>query len=100
MLAAKAVLDGILVMVFSSTYGKGAVFSVIPLFVFQGTITAISALCGSFLTQDMVDNISYVGSVLIFCVGVNIAFKKLFRVGNMLPAVVLPVIYELVRSVF
>jgi uncharacterized membrane protein YqgA involved in biofilm formation len=98
MLAAKAVLDAIIVMVFASTFGIGAIFSAIPLFIYQGLITLIAALCGTFVTDAIVSDLAYIGSALIFCVGINIAFGKKFRVGNMLPAILVPIIYHVAES--
>jgi uncharacterized membrane protein YqgA involved in biofilm formation len=96
MLGAKAVLDAVIVMVFASTYGIGAVFSAVPLLVYQGLITLLAALFGAFVTNEIVNDLSFIGSALIFCVGVNIAFGKKFRVGNMLPAILVPIIYNVV----
>lgn len=98
MLAVKAVLDLIIVVVFAAAYGIGAVFSAIPILVYQGSITLIAAFCGNFVSDAIVSDLSFVGSVLIFCVGVNIAFGKKFKVGNMLPALLVPVAYRLILS--
>jgi len=49
---------------------------------------------GSFLSEAIISDLVFVGNALIFCVGVNIAFGKKFRVGNMLPALVIPVVYN------
>ena len=100
MLLAKAILDCIIVMVFSSTYGVGALFSALPIFVYQGLITLAAVLCGSFVGEEIVSGLSFIGSALIFCVGVNIAFGKKFRVANMLPSILVPVVYEIVKSLF
>lgn len=86
MLFAKAVLDGVIVLVFASSYGKGAIFSFIPIAIWQGAITLFAGLLAPIMTDSMIGKLSFVGSVLIFCVGVNLAFGKKFRVGNMLPA--------------
>ena len=86
----KSVLDFIIVMVFASAYGKGAIFSALPVGVLQGSITILAALLGSgTLPAAAVDNLSCMGSVLIFCVGINLAFGPKFRVANMLPALVI-----------
>ena len=100
LLAAKAILDAIIVLVFASGYGLGAVFSALPILVFQGSITLIAALAGSFVTPEMLDGLSFVGSALIFCIGINIAFGKKFPVGNMLPAVIVPIIYQIIQPLF
>lgn len=98
MLAAKAILDAIIVMIFASTYGIGAVFSAVPVLVYQGGITLIAAFGGSFVSEAMISQLSFVGSALIFCVGINVAFEKRFRVGNMLPALLVPIAYEIIRN--
>lgn len=98
MLVAKAILDLIIVVVFAATYGIGAVFSAVPIFVYQGSITLAAAFLGSFVSEAMINDLSFIGSALIFCVGVNIGFGKKFRVGNMLPALIVPVLYEILRS--
>ena len=98
MLVAKAILDLIIVVVFAATYGIGAVFSAVPIFVYQGAITLAAAFLGSFVSEAMINDLSFIGSALIFCVGVNIGFGKKFRVGNMLPALIVPVLYEIQRS--
>ena len=94
-LTAKAILDFVIVLIFASTLGKGVIFSALPLFVYQGSITCLAALLGNFMSTALINDISFVGSALIFCVGINVAFGKKFRVGNMLPALLIPVIYRL-----
>lgn len=89
MLFAKAILDGVIVLVCASASGKGAVFSFIPIAVLQGSVTLLAGFLAPVMSDEAIANLSFVGSVLIFCVGVNIAFGKRFRVGNMLPALVL-----------
>lgn len=91
MLCAKAVLDAIIVFVMASSMGKGCIFSVIPLGLFQGGITLLSRVIEPLLTPQAVSNMSMVGSMLIFCVGVNLMFQKKIKVANMLPALVLAV---------
>lgn len=94
MLAAKALLDFIIVMVFASSLGAGVMFSALPLGIYQGAITLCAVLISPFLSDTLISNMSCVGSVLIFCVGYNIAFGKKIRVGNLLPAILIPVIYS------
>lgn len=86
MLFTKAILDGVIVLVFASIYGKGAIFSFLPIAIWQGAITAFAGLLSPLFTDEMIAQMSFVGSVLIFCVGVNLAFGQKFRVGNLLPA--------------
>ena len=91
-LAVKAVLDFIIIAVMTSSLGKGAAFSAIPVFIFEGVITLLARMVSPIMTEQAIAYLSLIGSVLIFCVGVNLVWGKLIRVANMLPAVVLAVI--------
>ena len=91
-LAAKAVLDLIIIMVMTCSLGRGAVFSAIPVALFQGSITLLAGLVKPIMTEAALANLSLVGNVLIFCVGVNLVWGKKIRVANLLPAVVVAVI--------
>ena len=90
-LATKAVLDLIIIMVMSSSMGRGAVFSAIPVAVLQGTMTALAGLLRPIMTEAALNNLSLVGNVLIFCVGINLVWGKKVKVANLLPAIVLAV---------
>ena len=90
-LATKAVLDFIIIMVMSCSLGPGAAFSAIPVAVLQGSVTALAGLVRSVMTEAALNNLSLVGSVLIFCVGINLLWGKKIRVANLLPAIVLAV---------
>ena len=91
-LATKAVLDLIIIMVMSCSLGRGAVFSAIPVAIFQGSITALAGLLRPVMTDAALDNLSLVGNVLIFCVGINLVWGKKIKVANLLPAIVAAVI--------
>lgn len=91
-LATKAVLDLIIIMVMSCSLGKGAVFSAIPVAVLQGSITALAGLLRPVMTTAALNNLSLVGNVLIFCVGMNLVWDKRVKVANLLPAIVVAVI--------
>lgn len=91
-LATKAVLDLIIIMVMSCSLGKGAVFSAIPVAILQGTITALAGLVRPLMTDAALANLSLVGNVLIFCVGVNLVWGRKIKVANLLPAIVIAVI--------
>ena len=91
-LATKAILDLIIIMVMSCSLGRGAVFSAIPVAVFQGSITALAGLVRPLMTEGALANLSLVGNVLIFCVGLNLIWGKKIKVANLLPAIVAAVI--------
>ena len=90
-LAAKSVLDFVVIMVMTCSLGKGCGFSAIPVFIMQGAMTLAASLLKPFLTAAVLDNLSLVGSALVFCVGFNLVWGKKVRVANLLPAIVLAV---------
>ena len=92
LLITKAVLDCLIIMIFTSAFGKGAVFSVIPLVFFQGSITILAQFIAPLLTAPMFDNLSMIGSMLIFCVGINLMFYTKIRVANLLPALLIAIL--------
>ncbi len=90
-LLAKAILDFIIIMIMAASVGKGAIFSAIPVALLQGSITGLARLIQPIMTPMALENLSTVGNVLIFCVGVNLVWGKKIRVANLLPAVILAV---------
>ena len=91
-LAVKSVLDFIIITVMTSSLGKGCAFSAIPVFLFEGAITLLARIVSPVMTELASAYLSLIGSVLIFCVGLNLVWGKKVRVANMLPAVLLAVI--------
>lgn len=91
-LAAKAVLDLIIIMIMTCAMGKGCIFSAIPVALLQGAVTVLASLLAPLMTATALGNLSLVGSALIFCVGVNLVWGKTLRVANMLPAVLLAIL--------
>ena len=87
--------DPSIVMVFASTLGVGTIFSAIPIFVYQGLLTVCASFLAPYFTTTMISNISFVGSVLIFAVGTNLCFHTKIKVGNLLPAVFMPLLLAL-----
>ena len=92
----KSILDFMIVMVFASSYGREAIFSALPVGVLQGSVTLLAGLVAPLFIPEVIANLSFLGAVLIFCVGVNLVFENRFRVANMLPALVIGGIYTVV----
>lgn len=95
-LYAKAFLDFIIIMIMAASLGKGALFSFVPVALFQGSITLLSTFIAPLMTPLALTYLSLTGSMLIFCVGVNIIWPKTFKVANMLPTIFIAVIFALV----
>jgi len=95
MLIAKSVLDFVIVLITTGALGKGCMFSAIPIAILQGSVTLCSGLLEPLLTERALTYLSLTGSVLIFCVGVNLLWPKKIKVANMLPTIVLAVVWAL-----
>lgn len=97
-LYAKSILDGVLSIVLASSLGVGVLFSAASVFVYQGSITMCAIWLQPFITDDMMREIGIVGGILITIIGLNLLDVTKIKVGNMLPAVIVPVIYYGVMS--
>lgn len=91
-LFAKAVLDFVIILVMSSSMGKGCFFAFIPVAFLQGTLTALSVGLAPFMTTSLLNHLDMVGNILIFCVGINLIWPRTIRVANLLPALVVAVV--------
>ena len=96
----KALIDGVTASVLAASLGVGVAFSVIPLVIYQGAITALAAILSPLFTDTLIRNMSFAGDVVIICIGVNFLFPKTFKPANMFPAMFLPIITELATKLF
>ena len=91
-LALKAILDMVIICVMSASMGRGCLFSALPVGILQGTVTLLARAIQPIMTDAALTNLSLTGSILIFCVGVNLLWEKKLKVANMLPAIVVAVL--------
>ena len=91
-LAVKSVLDFIIIAVMTSGLGRGCAFSALPVFVFEGGLTLLARFAAPVMTEIAVAYLSLIGSILIFCIGVNLVWGKKIKVANMLPSVLLAIL--------
>lgn len=96
----KAILDGVSAIIFTATLGWGVMFSAIPVFFYQGSIVLLGSYISDFLTDEVINEVSAVGSVLILGIGLTILEIKKINVGDLLPAIFIPVIWFLISSIF
>ena len=96
LLWAKAALDAVIILVMTASMGKGCIFSAIPVALLQGGVTLLSRVLAPIFTEAAIANLSYTGSVMIFCVGLNLVWGKKIKVANLLPTLVFAVLYALV----
>lgn len=94
-LLAKAILDLIIIMIMTSSLGKGCIFSFIPVGIFQGLVTCFAIFISGFVTNAILSSISLVGNILIFCVGLNLLWPNTIRVANLLPSLIFIIIFTI-----
>ena len=99
-LVSKGVIDGVTSISLAATMGVGVAFSTIPIIVYQGALTLIFATLGPVLEQAVVTEMSAVGGAIIFAIGLNMLnlSKTRIKVGNMLPAIFMPILYLPISS--
>lgn len=95
-LFAKSILDGITSVLFASTFGIGVIFSAIPVFIYQGGITLLASSLKNLLIPEIINEMSAIGGILIMAIGINNLGIKKIKVGNLLPAIFVPIIYYII----
>ncbi|HHV63472.1 MAG TPA: DUF554 domain-containing protein [Peptococcaceae bacterium] len=90
-LFAKSALDGITAIIFASSLGVGVIFSALPVFVYQGSIAFFAGMLHGVLSDPVVVEMSAVGGLLIFGIGINMLGIKEIKVGNLLPGIFIAV---------
>lgn len=97
-LFAKSVLDGVTSVIFASTMGIGVMFSGAAVFLYQGLITMTAVFMKNFLVPETIAQMTSVGGLLIMAIGLNMLKITTIKVGNLLPAIFLPLLYFVIRS--
>ena len=94
-LYAKSTLDGITSIIYGSTMGAGVALSGVAVFLYQGLITLCASFIAPFLSDVVIAEMKCVGSLLIIGLSFNMLglTKERLRVGNMLPAMLVPCAY-------
>ncbi|PYG85870.1 hypothetical protein LY28_03022 [Ruminiclostridium sufflavum DSM 19573] len=99
-LFAKSILDGVTAVIFGATLGIGVAFSSVSILVYQGCITIMAGFVKPWLTDTVVSQMSLIGGILIFAIGLNLLEIKKIKIGNLLPAVFIPIIYYIFKNLF
>ena len=93
LLITKGIMDGIAASMFAGSLGIGVLFSIVPLFIYQGALTAAGIWLEPFITADMYANISGIGGLMILGIGLNLLRITKLRLGDMLPGLVYVVFF-------
>lgn len=94
LLITKAILDFVIIMVMTASMGKGCIFAAIPVGLWQGAITLLAKFLAPIMNDVALSNLSLVGNILIFCVGINIIIegRGRIKVANLMPAIIFAVV--------
>jgi len=89
----KSLLDGVTAIIFTASLGYGVIFSAIPVFIYQGIFVLLGIQLEPIFTDQMINEMSAVGGVLIFGIGLNLLDIKKVNLGDLLPAIFIPIAY-------
>lgn len=92
----KAMLDGIASITMASVYGLGVAFSAGMILIVQGGLTILAASLGFLQAPAVLGSITAVGGVVIVAIGFNLLEFKRVRVGNLVPGILLAILWPLV----
>ena len=87
-LIVKAIMDGFAAIAFASSLGLGVMASIIPLAIYQGSLTLLGFWLGDFMPLGYVDSLTATGGVILLGLGMRLAGVKKFSIGDMLPALI------------
>lgn len=99
-LIAKSALDGISAIFFASSLGIGVGLSAFAVLIYQGAIALLAMWIEPLLTEMVITEMSAVGGLLIMGIGLNMIYDKHIPVGNLLPAIFLPMLYIPLTGLF
>lgn len=98
LLMTKGIMDGIASMLLAGSMGIGVLFSIIPMFIYQGALTFLAIWAEPFITADMFANISGLGGLMIMGIGLNMLKLTRLKLGDMLPALVYVIFFTMIFS--
>lgn len=93
-----AILDFVTSIVLAATFGIGIALSAIVLLCWQGFFYVAAGAVASYITPELLTEISVIGGVLILSSGLGILGLKKFRTMNLIPALLIPVVYLSIKS--
>ena len=99
-LIAKAILDGVTAIVFTSSLGIGVMLSAVPILIYQGSIALLGNAIAPLLSDAVITEMSAVGGLLIMAIGINMVLEKDIKVANLLPAILIPFLYYPIAQLF
>jgi uncharacterized membrane protein YqgA involved in biofilm formation len=96
----KGVLDGTTSVILAAAEGPGVIFSAIPVAIYQGLITLLAGSLSGVLSGVLLKEICMVGYSLVLCIGINFLFPEKIKTADMLPSLLVPILWHLLQNLF
>ena len=90
----KSVLDGSSAVIFGATMGIGVAFAAIPVLLYQGSLTLLSGVLSPLISPELLNMLCLVGYTIVICIGLNFLVNTKIKTANLLPALLIPVVYN------
>ena len=91
----KSALDFIAAIVLASTLGMGVPFAAGTVLVYQGLLSLCAGVLAPVLVGELLNEICMVGYAVVLCIGINFFGGVKIKTANLLPALLVPVVYNL-----
>lgn len=92
----KSALDGITSIILATSLGIGVGLAFVPVLMYQGSIVLIARFAGDFINGEFLDAFNLIGYFIVACIGINFLVKEKLKIANMIPALLLVILYFLI----
>lgn len=99
-LITKGIMDGISALILVTTLGPGVIFSFIPVLLYQGSLTLLAYFMAPAISAEFLSLFSLVGFSIVFCIGLNLLKLTQIKIVNLLPALLIPILYLAIQNLF
>ena len=91
----KSIMDGVSAVALASAFGRGVIYSAIPVLLIQGSIGLSASFLEPVLSPELISELTAVGGILIIGIGISILEIKKIKVINLIPALlmIIPLYY-------
>ena len=93
-----ATLNLVTMIVVASSYGFGVVITSVIVLVLMSSIYGIAMLSRTFISEELIAEVSLVGGILIAASGLGVLHIKDCKTINLLPALFMPILFFAIKS--
>lgn len=96
----KAIIDFVISIILGASLGVGIVLSAVSVFLYQGAITLFARFISPYMTPEIISDLTAVGGIVLLTIAVNFFVPNKVKTANFLPALLVPVVYHLLKALF